>query len=145
MKKLLLILLPFSCLGSSTNSLDTAVASDGFYGMGVGLGYSNVVGAVVSAATNYTLTFGARWPVIVTANTNANISFAGIAAGMNGSIIFNAVTSSANCLVSIPANLITNVNLNTTVTNGWVKVLNFYCIDGTTTNIIVTDGGQSHR
>lgn len=100
--------------------------------------YSNTV-ATATSATNYLADFATPTLHIFTANTNANITFTNLAAGKNYDLIVDAVTSSVPCVVSFPANCLTNVNLNLTVTNGTLRIYNLFAIDGSTTNLTICD------
>ncbi len=103
--------------------------------------------APTSNQTNYTITLypnGAKY-FLYSANTNVNITFASVAAGSGASIFISAVTSSANCAITLPTSLLTNINYHSTVTNGTGEWFNYESTDGTSTNITVMAGGFHRR
>ena len=100
--------------------------------------------AASSQQTNYTISMQGD-AQIITANTNANLTLTTPAAFASTTVLFNCITSTVDCVITLPANLLTNVNLNLRVTNGWAKALNFFSIDGSSTNILVSDSALYHR
>ena len=100
--------------------------------------------AATSNQTNYTVSMLGN-AQIFGANTNANLTLTTPAALASTTVLFNCVTSTVDCVITLPANLLTNVNLNLRVTNGWVRALNFYSLDGTSSNILVSDSALYHR
>lgn len=98
--------------------------------------------------TNYSviLSNGSDYQRIFTANTNANLTITNIISGRSVTLAMNAITSTVNCTVKFPANVLTNSSLVLTVTNGTMRIYNLIPLDGTDpTNIIVTAGDVYRR
>lgn len=108
--------------------------------------YSTVTNAATSV-TNYTVTFTSQpFQLINTANTNANVSFSGIAVGQSVTLLVNAITSSVPCVVKWPSLVVTNGGMVLTVTNGTARMYNLMAFGGTdATNVFVTAGDYYKR
>jgi len=168
-RKLLLIsLLPVTALllMAATGTLYKGKFVDGGYVpafIGNGGGLTNIENGSItntwailgptSQQTNYNVTVypnGFKY-VIFSANTNCQITFvgapgAGTLAGSGASVFINAVSSSVPCVVTtVASSLLTNVNLNPYVTNGFGQWFNFEFTDASTTNVTVIAGGLHRR
>lgn len=109
--------------------------------------------APVGNQTQYNVTVypNGRKYTIFSANTNVSITFVGAPgastlAGAAASVLVNAVSSSVPCVVStFSTSLLTNVNLNPYVTNGYSQWFNYEFTDASTTNVTVIGGGLHRR
>lgn len=129
--------------GHLTNTLNGAAWTN--------LTSTNIVGqtgtlAPTSQQTNYTLNLlpGSANDTLVlyTANTNAFFTFTRTNEAFVGrTVIFNALTSSANCSIKFISPTRTNLNFVNYVTNGTIKVVNFFNVDTAGTNVLVSDAG----
>ena len=96
--------------------------------------------------TNYTLPLLPGVPympvTLYTDSTNAHIAFTETNANWSRTVLFNGWTNVIATRISFAAGstVRTNFNFDPVLTNGFSKVMHFYCVDGT--NIIVTDGGR---
>jgi len=78
--------------------------------------------APTSSQTNFTLSFTNSEQVLFSANTNVNVSFTDLVTGGSLTWRVDALTSSVNAVVTIPATVVTNSGLILTVTNGTARV-----------------------
>jgi len=84
---------------------------------------------------------------IYTANTNVFIRFSGTnVADAQRTVWLRGLTNTVTVTVGFDSGyVITNANFNAYLTNATAKFLNFYNLDTTGTNVIVSDGGRSGR
>lgn len=84
---------------------------------------------------------------IYTANTNVYIRFTGTnIADAQRTIWLRGLTNTVTVTVGFDTGyVITNANFNAYLTNATAKFINFYNIDTTGTNVVVSDGGRSGR
>ncbi len=94
-----------------------------------------------SAATNFFVNFATNRYRITVANTNINLTFSNIIAGATTELRLDNTTGTVSGVLKLPAGVRTNGNVLLTITNGIAKRFLFDSIDGTSTNIDVTDAG----
>lgn len=109
--------------------------------------HTEAVLATTGNATNYTVSLlGRDEQTIFTANTNANITFSGITLGRSVQLWVDAMTSSVPCIVTFPANVVTNSQMVLTVTNGTARIYDLRPKYGTdSTNVWITAGDVYQR
>lgn len=102
--------------------------------------------AAASSQTNFTLSFTNSEQVLFSGNTNVNVSFADLVVGGSLTWRVDAITSSVNATVTLPATVVTNSGLVLTVTNGTARVFHAGLPYGAlvTSNLWIT-GGDAYR
>lgn len=100
-----------------------------------------------SQQTNYTVTLNAfpSTAIIYMANTNAFLTFLNTnKLGYECTVAFQAQTNSivSKFTINLPGYM-TNLNLVYFVTNNTTKFVNFYNLDTTGTNVVVSDAGTA--
>jgi hypothetical protein len=103
--------------------------------------------ATTGNATNYTVALlpgpSGNPLQIYLANTNVFITFANTnQAGWQRTVILNGITNSVLSTINMASRWRTNINYVGNVTNGTVKVLNFYNLDTTGTNLLGSPTSQ---
>lgn len=105
--------------------------------------------APTSNQTNYTVTLSSlpNVAVIHLANTNVFLTFANTnQSGYQCTVALRAITNSITVTwaVNLPG-MATNLNTIYYVTNGTVRFVNFYNLDTTGTNVVVSDAGTANH
>lgn len=104
------------------------------------------VGTASSQQTNFSVALypgsSGNMLTIYTVNTNCFVTFTGTNhADWQRTVIFSGLTNTVTSRISFGQAMRTNANLGLFVTNGWVKVLNFYNVDVSGTNVLASDTG----